>query len=218
MKVCTDSCLFGALIEIDNNVKHILDIGAGTGLLSLMCAQKSAEDISIDGIEFVLDAYYQAKENVANTAWANRIQILHGDFFTYNFTKKYDLLICNPPFYKQQYATKNAHNNIARHNEHFDLIHFLKICNNISTEQAQVYLLLPYYRSTEIINYIQTHPIWNIKSNYTIYNSTEKAPIRTVFVITKMLKEQYLKENIYIYNTNNQYTKKFSELLEAYYL
>lgn len=218
MKVCTDSCLFGALIEIDNNAKHILDIGAGTGLLSLMCAQKSAEEVSIDGIEFVSDAYHQAKENVANTAWANRVQMLHGDFFTYDFTKKYDLLICNPPFYKQQYATKDVHNNIARHNENFDLIHFLEICDYISSEQAQVYLLLPYYRSTEIIDFLQTHPFWQIKSNYTIYNKAKKTPIRTVFIITKMLKKQCLEKNIYIYDINNQYTSEFKQLLEPYYL
>ena len=74
MKVCTDSCLFGAWIEVDNNVTSILDIGIGTGLLSLMLAQKTTTQIH--GIEIDENAFIQANENflqLVKTIYQNRL-------------------------------------------------------------------------------------------------------------------------------------------------
>ena len=85
MKVTTDACLFGAWVaqEVKNNIpiaieKKILEIGSGTGLLSLMFAQYNTDSI-IDGIEIDKNTCEQAKENVAGSPWSNRINILHGD-------------------------------------------------------------------------------------------------------------------------------------------
>ena len=54
MKVTTDACIQGAWTPILPGIKRVLDIGAGTGLLSLMLAQRN-KDIIIDGIDFLKD-------------------------------------------------------------------------------------------------------------------------------------------------------------------
>ena len=84
MKVTTDGCLFGAWLgekirsTKNSEVRNILDIGTGTGLLSLMFAQKNPETF-IDAIEIDKEAYQQAKENISNSPWADRINIIHTD-------------------------------------------------------------------------------------------------------------------------------------------
>jgi tRNA1Val (adenine37-N6)-methyltransferase len=85
MKVTTDSCLFGSLLPISNSI-NVLDIGAGTGLLTLMYAQKNPES-NIDAIEIEATAALQAKENAAATPWANKINIIAADAKHYQFTK-----------------------------------------------------------------------------------------------------------------------------------
>ena len=103
MKVCTDSCLFGAWIAAKIakrylDPKRILDIGTGTGLLSLLLAQKT--DARIDAVEIAGEAFNQSKENFSASPWSEKITAYHADIKSWNAPSKYDLLICNPPFFE----------------------------------------------------------------------------------------------------------------------
>ena len=85
MKVCTDSCLFGAWIaaKIELEIiqpKTILDIGSGTGLLSLMIAQKS--NAQIDSVEVDENPFQQTRENFLESLWHKRLQAFHADIKT----------------------------------------------------------------------------------------------------------------------------------------
>jgi tRNA1Val (adenine37-N6)-methyltransferase len=83
MKVTTDACLFGAWVastiskEQGIHQPNFLDVGSGTGLLSLMVAQKSKA--FIDAIEIDKQAASQAAENIAASAWSNRINVIPQD-------------------------------------------------------------------------------------------------------------------------------------------
>ena len=78
MKVCTDSCVFGATVPIHSEVKYILDIGTGTGLLALMLAQRTASNVFIDAVEMNEAAAQQAQDNFFNSPWDNRIKLQIG--------------------------------------------------------------------------------------------------------------------------------------------
>ena len=107
MKVTTDSCLFGSWcadeIKNDNNkdeIKKILDIGAGSGLLSLMIAQRN--DCFIDAIEIDEAAAKQAKENVAASPWKDRIEVHQINALHHSYQQLYDVIVSNPPFYENE--------------------------------------------------------------------------------------------------------------------
>ena len=135
MKVTTDGCLFGAWVAnaINNSeliINNCLDIGTGTGLLSLMLAQKNPQ-IKIDAVEVDKDAFEQAKKNIAESPWANRIKVYHADIKVFGSAKKYDVIISNPPFYENELKGNDEKKNIAHHNDGLLLPELLKIIKRI---------------------------------------------------------------------------------------
>jgi tRNA1Val (adenine37-N6)-methyltransferase len=118
MKVTTDACLFGAWSsEIINKglfaKDNALEIGAGTGLLSLMVAQKN--NITIDAVEIDASASQQAAENIVASPWKERISIHHSDILRFDNHKKYDCIFSNPPFYENEIDSINDKKNLAHH-------------------------------------------------------------------------------------------------------
>ena len=119
MKVGTDGALLGSLAE---GGKKILDIGTGTGLLSLMMAQRCPE-AEITAIDIDENAIIDAKRNFAESPFAEQIQLIHtpfNDFVDNNLKanadfKPFDCIICNPPYFDESLESKDESRTRARH-------------------------------------------------------------------------------------------------------
>ncbi|MEM8894752.1 MAG: methyltransferase [Bacteroidota bacterium] len=117
MKVTTEGCILGAWARF-NQPKRILDIGTGTGLLSLMLAQRYPTGI-IDAVELDEKAAQQAKQNFRKSPWSSKLTAHHcciKDFEAVN-GRCYDLIICNPPFFKNDLKSTNSQKAKAIHND-----------------------------------------------------------------------------------------------------
>ena len=225
MKVTTDACLFGAWIAKKDNSdpdsyrekdKNVLDIGTGTGLLSLMYAQENSGSI-IDAIEIDKESYKQAKENVAASPWSNRVNVLEGDVKTFSFTKKYDLIISNPPFYEKELKSADQRKNIALHDEALSLEELLTIIEKNSSPEGIFSLLLPYKRMEEIKKILEE---WHILQITLVRQSTRHDYFRIMLTgeVKKENAGETMIDEIAIWNDNQQYTPEFTELLKDYYL
>lgn len=115
MKVGTDGVLAGALAPVEG-MKHILDVGTGSGLIALMLAQRCHE-ANIRAIEIDDDAAAQAEENFAASPWAERLQLIHGDFNEFTTETKFDLIISNPPYFTDALKNPDHQRSVARHND-----------------------------------------------------------------------------------------------------
>ena len=219
MKVCTDACLFGAWvankIELKEiNADNILDIGCGTGLLSLMLAQKTKAQI--DAVEIDKNAFEQAKENINLTEWKEQINIHHGSIIDFKSTKKYDLIICNPPFYENQLKSVDAARNTAMHAttlSYKDLI--ISVKNNLA-QGGSVAVLLPYYAIIEFEEALLNHQLF-IYEKCNVSHSPKHPYFRNM-VIFSQVKKVSSEDSILIKNINNFYSEEFIELLKDYYL
>lgn len=114
MKVGTDGCLLGSWADV-SQCSRILDIGTGSGLIAIMCAQRS--DATIVGIEIDSEAAAQAAENVALSPWSNRIEIINCDALTYNCTELFDAIVSNPPFFSSSLKCPDKARTCARHDD-----------------------------------------------------------------------------------------------------
>lgn len=152
MKVTTDACLFGAWcaeeIQSLNGKKNILDIGTGTGLLPLMIAQKNSA--SIDAIEIEKASADEAIQNIQASPFAETIHVIQADISGYQPPEKYDIIICNPPFYEDELQSPDALKNVAHHGTHLKLEQLFQIINVLLKEQGNFFC---YYLSKEKTKY-----------------------------------------------------------------
>ena len=124
MKVGIDGVLLGIWANTENATR-ILDIGTGTGLIALMLAQRCTS--IIDSIDIHPNAVIQAKENIRLSPWANRINVeeISLQDYTSTTTRRYDLIVSNPPYFVNSLKAPNEDRSTARHTDtltHEDLI------------------------------------------------------------------------------------------------
>ena len=117
MKVGTDGVLLGAWTPLDHRPMSILDIGAGTGLVALMLAQRSDAGL-IDALEVDDHAFEQCVQNFEASPWNDRLFCYHAgwDEFVEEMDDTYDLIVSNPPFYSADYHSGDDNRAKARSN------------------------------------------------------------------------------------------------------
>lgn len=144
MKVCTDSCLFGALIDIQTT-DSVLDIGTGTGLLSMMLAQKGV--LHIDAIELDVPAAKQAYQNVSDSMFKNQVSIYNHSIQEYarQSDKKYSLIISNPPFFTNSLKSSNDEKNAAHHSTTLSADDLMQAIQTLLSKEGIAWLLLSPY-------------------------------------------------------------------------
>jgi tRNA1Val (adenine37-N6)-methyltransferase len=225
MKVTTDACLFGAWAAAQAKgdkggriATNVLDIGTGTGLLSLMLAQKDAGAL-VDAIEIDEEAYDQAKENVAISPFPDQIQVTHTDVKAISFLKKYDLIISNPPFYEREIQSEDAKKNIAWHNSGLLLEELLPIIKRNLSTAGRFYLLLPFKRNEEIKKILCRENLFVSKIVF-VRQSTNHDYFRIMISgkLSNGNNEETVIDEISIWDDAQQYTEQFKQLLQAYYL
>lgn len=217
MKVTTDSCLFGSLFPVED-AKTVLDIGAGTGLLSLMYAQKNPT-AKIDAIELDKAAAKQAEENFKASPWRDNIQTICADARTHLFAGKYDTIICNPPFYEKELSSNDIRKNQAHHDEGLKLNEVFQLIQNNLLPNGKFYLLLPYKRNTEIKILLSEFNFGLEKIIF--FRQTPTHPyFRNVLVgrIQPVADNEITIQELIIKDENNNYTPAFVSLLKDYYL
>jgi tRNA1Val (adenine37-N6)-methyltransferase len=223
MKVTTDASLFGGWVAEEvktqkEKVKNVLDIGTGTGLLSLMFAQKNFSSL-IDAIEIDKESYEQANQNIRASPFAERISLMNGDAKRYSFKKKYDLIISNPPFYENELSSPDQKKNIAHHHSGLLLEELLAVIKSNLSVEGVFYLLLPYKRNDEIKKALFEKDLSILKLIF-VRQSTEHDYFR-IMLSGKLKDENEIEttiDEISIWNDQQQYTEEFRELLMDYYL
>ncbi|MGZ5052465.1 MAG: tRNA1(Val) (adenine(37)-N6)-methyltransferase [Methylobacter sp.] len=142
MKVCTDSVLFGAMAPVQRGAR-VLDIGAGTGVLSLMAAQLGAAEVT--AVELTDVAIEEARTNFNNSPWPERFRAVHQDIqsFALSNDRQYDLIVSNPPFFDQHYKTADVLRNIARHTDQLPFSDLVAAAKRLLCPHGLFYLLIP---------------------------------------------------------------------------
>ncbi len=150
MKVCTDATLFGAMAPLAGG-ERVLDIGAGSGLLSLMLAQLGAGHVT--AVELTPEACRDAAANFSNSPWAGRLELVPGSIQAYaeRCGHRFDLIICNPPFFEQHSKNRLQLRSLARHADGLPHDELLQLAAGLLTPGGRFYLLIPLHAVARIV-------------------------------------------------------------------
>jgi len=216
MKVTTDACILGAWFAAKlRDYTYVLDLGAGTGLLTLMLAQKLKSEFH--AIEIDLESFRQLKENIDHCNWKDKCRIMIGDARTYRFPVRYDFIISNPPFYEHQLESPDGRINLARHSKDLGLDELLDILHKDLTEDGSAGLLLPWTRESECIEKAAARG-FHLSEVLRVRQTPEHGYFRSILHLTRFKSEPVVENALTIKDGRNEYTQEFHELLKDYYL
>lgn len=215
MKVCTDACVFGASIFLPEN-GNILDIGTGTGVLSLMLAQRT--NAHIDAVEIEKNAFEQASDNIKNSIFKSQIDIFHIDLRNFLPEKKYNLIVTNPPFFSHNSISPKKERNLAMHTDSLSFDDILIFSKKYLEIEGNLWVLLPEYEG-EIFKKQATLQNLFLSKQINIYQNKEKPIFRTLLNFQKNdILSDIKYENFYIYKEKIEYSEEFIALLKEYYI
>ncbi len=216
MKVGTDGVLLGAWADI-NRAARILDVGTGTGLIAIMMAQRSGAEIH--AIESEKKAYQQARENINNCPWADRIYLKHISFQEYvsQFNCYFDLVVSNPPYFINSSSTPKEDRNQARHNKtlpHHDLIRgSLKILK----ADGRLSVIMPYSEGHSFIKLAGESGLYCTKKTY-VKPTPGKRPKRLLLEFGRYQRDLIENQLTIEKGGRHNFTEEYKALTTAFYL
>jgi tRNA1Val (adenine37-N6)-methyltransferase len=221
MKVTTDACLFGAWVadkvrKLSPRPITALDIGAGSGLLSLMVAQQNG--LLIDAIELDAASAKQAKENINVSPWRENIKIFQGDVRSHFFAKKYDCIFSNPPFYENELKSPGVKKNVAHHDLGLKLWELVAFTRRNLSPEGHFYFLLPYKRFREIREMMATA---FLLTEIVLLKPSARHDYSRILLGGQHKPEVFTETNIdecCIKDEQGRYSAEFTQLLRDYYL
>ncbi len=226
MKVCTDACLFGAWVANDKNIpvaNNFLDIGTGTGLLSLMVAQaniKNNNSLSITALEIETAAAAEATENIHKSPWLNHIHVINQALQDFDCRAgSMDCIFTNPPFFEGDLQSTNAHKNLALHST---ALPWTTLIENVSTflkADCYYYVLIPAIRAYTMQKLATQHNL-QLVEEVVVFNAEKQKPFRAMqkFIKSSIPVAEIKRSNFFIKDAENKYTAAFTQLLAPYYL
>jgi tRNA1Val (adenine37-N6)-methyltransferase len=227
MKTTTDACLFGAwasmeihhlLVEkkaVNGSTPRILDIGAGSGLLSLMVAQNN-NNVKIDAVEIEEEAALQAKQNVQASEWSGQVEVINKNILDHE-GNAYDYIITNPPFYENELSSLTPEKNVAHHSSALLLSDLLHIIKKKLKPGAPFFMLFPFKRISELEKSLKRQGLF-IQKKVSVRQSEKHAPFRIMIMASAEVPSSTSVYQITIADHQMEYTPAFMELLKDYYL
>lgn len=231
MKIGTDSVLLGAWVSIERFPNSILDIGAGTGVLSLMLAQRSAAvPIAIgiiDAIEIEDNAHEQCVENFEQSPWSDRLFCYHASLeeFTEEMESQYDLIISNPPFYSPSFAfgisskedkKSETAREVARQNDAMPFRHLIESVSKLLSKEGLFSVIIPY---SEEKNFIVLASKEHLFPNRILrVKGSPSSEIKRSLIEFSFYEYAVNAEELTIEKARHQYTEDYIQMTKDFYI
>lgn len=220
MKIGTDGVLLGAWAEIPERAKNILDIGTGTGVLSLQAAQRTSGSAQILGIDIDRSAVKTATENFKNSSWSSCLTAKEWDITAESKTlgaENFDCVLCNPPYFEGGPESSKRERNMARVASYMSWPILFKRIASLLSDKGVANLILPFESFEKARKLAQDNGLF--LNRYCLVKGHKDAPVKRVLMSLSREKSEVIKEEeLIIEVARHQYTKAYYDLVQPFYL
>lgn len=224
MKVGTDGVLLGAWANIQDK-RHILDIGCGSGLIALMAAQRALE-AQVAGVEIDLSASKDAEENVRNSPFSNRMQIVCADILQWakSHAHQYDYILSNPPYHVETLLPPSASRAKARHTDGggltFEaLLHAVSLLLAPNTQGACFSVILP---APSVCSFIASASAYSLelsrKTNIVTRPGKPAKRVLLEFCLSTDVPSIMMEDQLHLVGDNGKRSPQYEDLCKDFYL
>ena len=217
MKIGTDGVLLGAWVSLENKPKSILDIGSGTGIIGLQLAQRSSAE-TIDAVEIDDDAYEQCTENFETSPWSDRLFCYHASIqeFASEMEENYELIVSNPPFFREDYKTESNARDLARFEDALPFQHLLVCVAQLLSKKGIFAVVIP---KKEVEGFVQLASETQLfPKRICEVKGTLSSEIKRVMLEFSFQKTEPKNESLIIELSRHQYTPEYTHLVKDFYL
>ncbi|VXB22909.1 tRNA1(Val) (adenine(37)-N6)-methyltransferase [Flavobacterium sp. 9AF] len=226
MKIGTDGVLLGAWTPLINNPYNILDIGAGTGIVTLMLAQRSNAE-QIDAIEIDDDAFEQAVENFEASPWNDRLFCFHAgldefmeepedDSSESELVQQYDLIVSNPPFFTENYKSENKQRDVARFEDALPFEDLVEAADLLLSENGIFSVILPFKEENRFLALAASFELYPLQ--ITRVKGTPTTEIKRSLLAFSRIQQNPLIDELIIEISRHEYTPEYIKLTQDFYL
>lgn len=212
LKIGTDAMLLGAFIDAEFK-KNGLDLGTGSGVLSLMQTQKN-EAIQIDALEIDPKAVEIAQLNFQNSSWNSRLNCIEKDYLVYDTDKTYDLIFTNPPFHLEQVYSPTVNKKLARSSDEEHLIGIMNQVAQLLTSDGDFWIIAPHTLEEKLVNWAEQKELF---PNNVIQIEGKIKQIKRVILNFKRQKNSIKRKEFVVRNNDNSYTEEYKNLTQDFH-
>nr|WP_315253438.1 methyltransferase [uncultured Flavobacterium sp.] len=218
MKIGTDGVLLGAWTPVENNPFSILDIGAGTGIIALMLAQRCGAQ-QIDALEIDEDAYEQATDNFENSPWNDRLFCFHAglDEFVEEPEDEYDLIVSNPPFYSEDYKSNDDQRDLARFQDAMPFEELIEAAALLLSENGIFSVIIPFKKEESFLALAKEYELYPLKITRVKGTPTSETK-RSLLAFGRNENTAVFLDELIIETTRHIYTPEYIQLTKDFYL
>lgn len=218
MKIGTDGVLLGAWAKLQNQPNSILDVGAGTGVIALMLAQRSNAEL-IDAVELDDKAYQQCVDNFEASPWGDRLFCYHAGFeeFVSEMDETYDLIISNPPFFEAPRNTElSAQRQKARFTNNLSFKDLIEGAIKLLSDKGELAIVIPYHSKEEFISLASSKGL--TLSRITLVRGRPESSFKRCLL--QFSREDFTpeEEELIIETERHKYTPEYKALTKDFYL
>lgn len=217
MKIGTDGVLLGAWTPLENTPYSIMDIGAGTGIIALMLAQRSTAE-QIDAMEIDDDAYEQAVDNFENSPWGDRLFCYHAglDEFMEEPEDEYDLIVSNPPFYTEDYTSGDEQRDKARFTASLPFEDLVEAAALLLSDNGIFSVIIPFKEEKNFVALAKEFDLFPFK--ITRVKGTPTTDIKRSMLAFSRDERQLATDELIIETARHEYTPEYITLTKDFYL